>query len=340
MEEEKQVKVKKNNFFKKAWYSIFKLEKYGEMSAEGVPRAIGYLIKLALIIAIIMGINYVCEVNKKVTKLVSFVNEQVGDFSYKDGTLKLSEEKTVEAPSSIFGKIIINTNIENEEEINQHINMLNGEKGIILLKDKVLIKGGANTNAETYSYSDLMQKSNISELNKEQLLEYVDSSNLWKLYIAIFLFMLIYTLMIAFIPLLFNAVLLSIFGYLVTWFAKIKMRFAAVFNLAVYSLTLSVVLHSLYIAVNIFQEFTVKYFQIMYVGVAAIYLIAAILLIKSEFIKEQQKIKEEEKEIKDEEDKKEDPKEDKQDENKNKNEDKENGKKDDKKETGGEPELG
>ena len=65
------------------------------------------------------------------------------------------------------------------------------------------------------------------------------------------------------------------------------MRYAAIFNMSVYAISLSVLLNTVYIAINIFTNFEIKYFQVMYIAVAAIYLIAAIFIIKSEFIKKQ-----------------------------------------------------
>ena len=67
----------------------------------------------------------------------------------------------------------------------------------------------------------------------------------------------------------------------------IKMRYVAIFNMSVYALTLSTILNMLYIAVNTFIPFTMEYFQVMYVAVAVIYLVAAILILKTEFIKKQ-----------------------------------------------------
>ena len=65
------------------------------------------------------------------------------------------------------------------------------------------------------------------------------------------------------------------------------MRYVAVFNMSAYALTLSVILNMLYVAVNIFVPFTMEYFQVMYVAVAAIYLVAAILILKADFMKKQ-----------------------------------------------------
>ncbi len=50
----------KKGFFKKVWYSVFKIERYPEMATEGVARALTYLTKLAIIIAIIVSArNYI-----------------------------------------------------------------------------------------------------------------------------------------------------------------------------------------------------------------------------------------------------------------------------------------
>lgn len=56
--------IKDNNFFKKVWYSITKFEKYPEMAAHGVPRAIVYLVELIAIFSVILTIFVFTYVNK------------------------------------------------------------------------------------------------------------------------------------------------------------------------------------------------------------------------------------------------------------------------------------
>ena len=90
-----------------------------------------------------------------------------------------------------------------------------------------------------------------------------------------------------FLTTLSNALFLSVFGYFTTWIAKIKMRYVAIFNMAVYALTLSTILNIIYIGINIFINFNMEYFEVMYVAVAAIYIVAAIFILKSEFVKKQ-----------------------------------------------------
>ena len=155
----------------------------------------------------------------------------------------------------------------------------------------------------SYNYQDLFSQMNITEFSKQDVINIRSNSGLWNFYFNLFLMLLLYSLINYILSILWNAVIISIFGYFATWISKIKMRYAAIFNMSIYALTLSVILNTLYIAVNIFVDFDIKYFQVMYVTVASIYLIAAIFIIKSDFIKKQielakivqmqQKIKEE-----------------------------------------------
>ena len=138
-----------------------------------------------------------------------------------------------------------------------------------------------------------------------------------------------YAFVIYFINTIFYILIIAIVGYISTMILKLKIRFVAVFNMAVYAITLPTILNMIYLIINAFYKFTISYFDIMYVLVASIYMMAAIFILKSEFNKKQgevQKIVEVEKEVKEEmEEKEENQKE-------NKEENKDTGKKDKKKE--------
>lgn len=324
----------KKGFFKKAWYSITKIEKYPEMATEGVPRAIGYLVKLALIISIVIGLGTIYQMNQSVKAGIDYIQNNLGDFSYKDGILDMKSEAPITSEHSTLGKVIIDTKIDKEEDINKHINTLKDENGVILLKDKALLKTASSNGIISYNYKDIFGQMNITEFTKQDLINSVNSNNVWNFYLSLFLMVIIYTIVIYILSILWNAVIISIVGYFATWFAKIKMRYAAIFNMSIYALTLSVLLNTIYIGINVFVDFDIKYFQVMYIAVAAIYLIAAIFIIKSEFIKKQievakiveiqEKIKQEQAKKKEEEekDKKQDKPEEKKKERKNKPEEK------------------
>ena len=127
----------------------------------------------------------------------------------------------------------------------------------------------------------------IQEFTKQTVIELANSSKMISLYISLFITLFLYSFVMYLLTTLANAVFLSIFGYLATWGARIKMRFLAVFNMSIYALTLSIILNMLYIAINIWIDFKMEYFQVMYISVAAIYLVAAIFLLKTEFVKQQ-----------------------------------------------------
>ncbi len=57
--------------------------------------------------------------------------------------------------------------------------------------------------------------------------------------------------------------------------------------MSIYAITLSTLLNAIYIAIRLFIDFDINYFEIMYISVATIYLFAAIFIIKDDCIKQQ-----------------------------------------------------
>lgn len=105
MESNEQIRQQffKMNFFKKVWYSISKFEKYPEMAALGVKRAILYFTEIVLIMSIIFTGIYVYYI-----KNVAEFDEQGLNFSEK-----LAIELT--RNSKIENKETIIENLKNEK---------------------------------------------------------------------------------------------------------------------------------------------------------------------------------------------------------------------------------
>lgn len=292
MSEEKEQKLK-IGFFHKIWNSITKIEKYPDMAAEGLGRAFSYICKIVAILAIILCLGILYQMHQIMQEGIQYLQNEFPEFSYKDGILEVDTEKrfTISEDDSYVGRTIVDTKTEDEETINQYMSEVNkAGSGIIVLKDKVILKNGAVAGNINYNYSELLEQMNIHEFNKQTVIDYVNSPQVITLYVSIFITIFIYSFIMYLITTLSNVVFLSVFGYLTTWIARIKMRFLAVFNMSVYALTLSIFLNMLYIAVNIFIDFKMEYFQVMYVAVAAIYLVAAIFLLKTEFVKKQMEL--------------------------------------------------
>lgn len=332
----------KKGFFKKVWYSIDKIEKYSELSAEGFGRAIKYLGILIIIIAIISSVVTVYNTSLEVKKIAEYINEKSPELTYSDGTLQIDSPEVITDDSSNFGKIIIDTKTDSEEQINQYKEQVNEEENaIIILKDKLILKDIGTNGTSEYNYKELFKEVGITEFNKQQLVEYLKGSNMMPLYLNLFLVLFIYAFVIYFINTIFYIIAISVVGYLATLILKLKIRYVVVFNMAVYAITLPTVLNMLYLIVNAFYRYTISYFDVMYILVASIYIIAAIFLLKSEFNKKQgevQKIVEVEKEVKEEmKEKQEEKKEEKQENKDTKKKNKKEKTKDDN-ENGQEPE--
>ena len=291
----KEKKVKKNSekqsgFFNKLWNSIVKIEKYPDMAAEGLGRAIGYISKVVAILAIVLCLGAMYQTYQVVQKGVNYLQNEFPEFSYKDGVLNIQSEDVINISEndSIVGQTIIDTKAEDEQTINKYINEIEqAGSGMIIIKNKVILKNGSVAGTINYDYKEISSQVGLTEFNKQDVINYANSSQIINLYASVFLTIFIYAFIMYLLTTLSNAVLLSAFGYLTTWLARIKMRYVAMFNMSVYALTLSTVLNILYIAVNIFIRFNMEYFQVMYVAVSAIYLVAAIFLLKTEFIKKQ-----------------------------------------------------
>ena len=99
--------------------------------------------------------------------------------------------------------------------------------------------------------------------------------------------MTIYLFASYFIAILLDALILSLFGLITTAFAKIQIRYRALFNMSVYSITISTVLQLIYTIVKAFTGFNIKYFDLMHTAISFICLTAAIFMIKSDVIKQQ-----------------------------------------------------
>lgn len=289
-DKEQMPKNKKEGFFKKLWNSITKIEKYPEMAAQGLGKAFSYICKVVAILVIILCLGTIYQAYQMLQEGTLYLQNEFPEFSYKDGILTVNSETpiTISAEDSYVGETIIDTSTEDKEIVNQYIEQVEDYgDGIIVLKDRVIVKNGAITGTIEYEYKQMLEQMGINEFQKQDVINYINSSQILNIYVSIFITIFVYSFAMYLLTTLSNAVFLAVFGYLTTWIAKIRMRFVAVFNMAVYSLTLSTILNMIYIAINIFIPFNMEYFQVMYVTVAAIYLIAAIFLLKSEYIKRQ-----------------------------------------------------
>lgn len=305
-DETKNNQKNKMGFFKKIYYSIVKFEKYPEMAAEGTFSAIKYLSLLMVIFSVIACIGFEIGLYKTVKKSIDFIDNKLPDLSYKNGTLNVNSTEAIKLDSEIpaINKIIIDTNTDSEQKINEHIDSIpNDNTGIILLKDKIIAKPIGGKECAEYKYEDII--SNMNSLNKENitkqdLINYLKGDGKVSIFIMFFVIMIIYLYIVYFISVLVDTLLIAVLGGITALFTKLKIKFSAIYNMSIYSLTLSILLNSIYLTINSITGFKMNYFQIMYTSIAYVYMVAAIFMIRVDFEKKQAeliKIMEEQKKV-------------------------------------------
>ena len=246
--ESSNTKIKSNTmgFFNKLWSSITKIEKYPDMAAEGLPKAITYLTKLIAIWAIVLCLGVIYQANQMIKEGIEYLKNEFPEFSYKEGTLDIQNENPIiiSEKDSIFGQTIIDTKVEEESAINKYINNLEQTgNGLVILKNKLILKNGSVAGTINYDYNQIFTQMGITEFNKQDVINYVNSTKVFSLYSSIFITVFIYAFIMYLTTTLVNAVFLSFFGSFASWLARIKMRYVAIFNMSVYAITLSVILN-------------------------------------------------------------------------------------------------
>ena len=314
---------RKLNFLARVKNAITNFDMYQNFATENTTKAIKYFFQLLLAFTIIVSIANTINLGTIFNEAAEFFKSDVPNFTFENNTLTVenNEEPIVYTNDKIFGIVILATNVTEEMEINDNIKKMEMyNNGIMFLKDKCILKSNTITGNMTYNYSDIVQANNIQDFNKQNIVDYLNNNGLYAIYFALFMSMIIYIFIAYLLLYILDILILSLLGFLTTRIYRVKMKYNATLNMAIYALTLPIILNMIYIVVNIFTGFTIKYFQIMYNIISYIYIITAIIIIKTDLKKkkiEVEKIIDEQKKVNEEQEKQEEQqKEDKQEEKK------------------------
>lgn len=277
---------KNNHFFKQVLKSIKDLDKYEDFALELPKKSFKYLLKLIAIFCIMICIFYTYQIVSNANKIYVNLKNNLPDFSYSDGNLILSSQEPVviEEYKDVFGKIIIdtNSNLDKYEEDKQ--------VGIVLLKDKFVLLSNNGMGQVTYKYIDLLQGYGVTEFTKQDAVNYIGNINVVSIYTSIYLVIFGYLFIAYGISILLDVLLLSLLAYMASRISGMRLKLGPSFSVGVHSITLSVLLNLIYIIVNLFTGFTIRYFGLMYSTISYIYVIVAVLMIKTDFINRQMEL--------------------------------------------------
>lgn len=319
------------SFFKKVWYSITKFEKYPVMATEGFKRAIKYLIMLTAIVTVFIAIGSILQMKTLVSDFAKYVQDNIPEFLYAEGKITMDTEEPIVIENVQYtgiDRIVINTLTETDEQKEQveKDNVITGTT-VFFFNDEIVLKAQTENSEvvrQAYTYSDFIASytgRNIEKFDKTEFVEYLTGEGMTTFYakygVTVFIYWLIVNIFVA----LLDALEIALLGWITTTIARIRIRFGAIYNMAAYSLTLSMTLNILYIVINYFTSFTITYFQVAYITIAYIYLATVIFILKDDIIKklqEVEKIKQEQLKVREEikEDKPEKPEDEEKKENK------------------------
>ena len=285
-------KEEKLTFWKKLKFSIFDFEKYQDLALEKIIKTIGYIAILVLIFSLIVSGIMTYKVYGACKSIREYIDKNIETIDFADNKLnvvsKQMDEKTVIEDEKLNTKIIIMT-LNDEEKINEAIEELNSsENCILILNDKIMIKNEVLTKPIAYSYNAIAERYNINTINKQEAVNLLSYNTLKPLLFVLYGLFLVYIFLIAYLPsVLVDIIILSVFAYIVSAIARMKIKYSALYNISAYSLTLPIILNIIYVIVQAFTGFQIKYFEVMYTTIASIYIATAILIIRSDTIKKQ-----------------------------------------------------
>lgn len=291
-EELKQKNIKKEGFFKKVIKSIKDFDKYEDFGLEGMGKTSLYLLQIVAIFTLVVSVMTVYKFSNSLSAGMAYFDENIQSLSYENGILEVNSNQKLEVDSqeNITGKIIIDTSDLTDEQIEEYKNEIKEQtNGIVLLKDKVLLKNEMLSAITETSYADFFSQYNINSLDKQTILYYFNSNQV-QIYTTIFAGVYIYMFAIYIASILVDAIVLGALGFLIARIIGMKIRYSATFRMGVHALTLPIILNMLYVILNGFTGCTIKYFQFMYTAISYIYIITAIFIIKSDYIKRQAEV--------------------------------------------------
>lgn len=284
-------KIAEMSFFKKIITSIKDFERYAELAMQKLIDTLKYLIKLIVIFTLIIVSISTYKILNMLNDTKQFIKEEIPEFSFEEDVLNIDIEEPIilQKDNLLFQTLIIDQKEIDDEKLQLYKEKLsNSESGILLLKNKVIILANSQLDFIECSYKSLLTEG--TSLSKEDILNYFSGASLVSILAGVFIINLLYSFMMYFIGVLMYIVLLTVLGYFTATIMKMRIRFSAIFNMSIHAFTLPTILFLIYIIVNMFTGFEIIYFDVMYIGVAYIYIITAILMIKSDLIKRQQEL--------------------------------------------------
>ncbi len=280
---------KKIPFFKKIILSVKDLDKYNLLIGEKFRRSIFYLLGLMLIYSLILSVAITYKANQYIDEACDYVRNNISNFTITAEGLAVDGEEPIfiDYSEDFKFKLILD---DNTSEVANYQSELEDYDGMVILalQNKLhLVSDGVQTEVE---YKDITDNIDTEQVTKESLLNLVESNNtmiIGSMYLSIF----VGTYMVYTTSTIIDALALSLLVIIISKMAKITLKYAQCLTISISALTLPIFLSLIYSCFNIINGFYMSYFQIMYTLISYIYIVAVVLIMRSDLIKKKQLIK-------------------------------------------------
>ena len=282
---EKEIRL---SFFRRMKMSIFDFDKYHIIASEGLGRAMMYLIKLILLFTLVMSAGSIIKVSQLLDQGIEYFSSNVPNFYFENNEFVLDSETDVTIENheyTDFKIILTNSETYSEDEIRDFDGLT-----VAFTKKHVLLKQQNSTSITTQTYEELGNTIDLNEINKDYIVNMFSGENSYNILANIFAVIFISTFLTYFLTAILDTIALSLLGFIVSRLIRIPFKYGALYSLSISAITLPVILNAIYLIVNMFTGFVIPYFQIMYTLIAYVYLIAALLIMRSEIIKKKVQI--------------------------------------------------
>ena len=282
---EKEIRL---SFFRRLKMSIFDFDKYHIIASEGLGRAMMYLVKLMVLFAIIMSASTMIRFSQLLDQGIDYVKNNVPNFYFQDNKFNLDSQDDVSIENHEymdFKVILTNSETYSEDKIKDFDGL-----AIVFTKNHILIKQQNSTSILTQNYEELSDTIDFNSINKDYLINMTQGENAYTIMANIFAVVFITTFLTYFLTAILDTIALSLLGFIVSRLIRMPFKYGALYSLSISAITLSVILNAIYLIVNMFTGFVIPYFQIMYTLISYVYLIAALLIMRSEIIKKKVQI--------------------------------------------------
>lgn len=271
----------KIGFLRKLKISVIDFEQYHLIAADGWKKALVYLLKIILVFSIIVTILVSFKLIMTINAICLYAKNDLPDFRINNNQFSIDSNQ----PVVIENKDLIKTKIvfDNEDSADKYLkNSDNEQENLVVISKNNIYLDLLATGKLNYSIKELCERFGIDGFSKSELVNALEN-NYIKYALSAYIFIALFIMY--FISTLIDILALAIVGFLLSRIIGMPLKFSAIFGVATSSMTLPIVLNLIYIGANVYTGFTMDYFQVMYTIISYIYMIASLLLMRSNLMK-------------------------------------------------------